>query len=204
MSQLENVGAVVKVSCSSRCQWYAELRTRSGRLQHALRSLASTYAADNTAYYVDAAKDRARPNYYTAVVIAASDGTIRTAGSFKATDSHHAEELAIALDVERYSATQEQRSSALRTTQQAPVRPASSTGRAKPANTRALSLGILHTWDRSPRRGGSVTGTRRLTAQREDLLTARRTPANTRTAIGTANCEPERANQHHWRRTETS
>ncbi|KAH9380008.1 hypothetical protein HPB48_006174 [Haemaphysalis longicornis] len=61
------------------------------------RSLASKYAADNTAYYTDAAEDRARPNYYTAVAIAASDGTIRTAGSFEATDSHHAEELAIAI-----------------------------------------------------------------------------------------------------------
>ncbi|KAH9364705.1 hypothetical protein HPB48_012921 [Haemaphysalis longicornis] len=61
------------------------------------RSLASTYAAYNTAYYVDAAEDRARPNYYTAVATAASDGTIRAAGSFKAMDSHHAEELAIAL-----------------------------------------------------------------------------------------------------------
>ncbi|XP_077545931.1 CUB and sushi domain-containing protein 3-like isoform X2 [Haemaphysalis longicornis] len=70
--------------------------TKKRRLARA-RSLASTYAADNTAYYVDAAEDRARPNYYTAVAIAASDGTIRTVGSFKATDSHHAEELAIAL-----------------------------------------------------------------------------------------------------------
>ncbi|KAH9378963.1 hypothetical protein HPB48_006350 [Haemaphysalis longicornis] len=66
------------------------------RLARAL-SLASLYAADNTASYVDVAEDRTRPNYYTAVAISASDGTIRTAGSFKATDSHHAEELAITL-----------------------------------------------------------------------------------------------------------
>lgn len=63
------------------------------------RALTSTYAADTGASYVDVAAYPGRPNTYVAVAMAATDGAVKSASSFKAQNVKQAEEMAIALAI---------------------------------------------------------------------------------------------------------